>query len=453
MLNIAQSGGIPRAPLESVVFNEDLTRRVVRPADHAGEVRVLSTLIRQLADSPETILQALVDEMLVLFKAHSAGISLLTTEDGEDRFYWPAIAGEWKSFIGGGTPRNFGPCRDVIERDCSFLFRDLERRYDYYEAAKPRVEECLLSPFYLDGTAVGTLWIVAHDKARQFDAEDLRQLESIGRFAATAYRTVNALHDSQQKSQRLEATETALRHQVSALEAAGARLAEANADLNYFAFGASHDLQEPLRAVKINSQLLLRKSVERLSEEEHLWVSSIVDGCGRMEALIADLLAYAQAGEGDRHPDEIVDLNVVFARAVFNLAAAIEESKAVVTCDDLPQIRAHAEHFVQLFQNLISNSIKYRCAQTPIIHLSVQKEDKAWHFVLSDNGLGIDAKQHQLVFETFKRLHGREISGNGLGLAICRRIVQRCEGRIWVESTLGEGARFHFTVRREQGVA
>lgn len=448
-----QSGGVPAAPLESVVFNEDLKKRPYRPPDHEGENRAFSNLIRKLADSPETILQALVDEMLVLFKADSTGISLLTTKDGEDRFYWPAIAGAWKCFIGGGTPRHFGPCGDVVDRNCPFLFRDIERRYGYFKAAKPRVEEGLLAPFYLEGVPVGTLWIVAHDKARQFDAEDLRELESVGRFAAAAYRTVKALHDLQQKSQRLEAAEAALLHQVSALESARARLAEANADLNHFAFAAGHDLREPLRTITMYSQILSEKSAEKLSERERLCVNSIVDGCSRMDTLITDLLAYAQAAEGDRDLDDIADLNLVFDQAVSNLATAIAESEAVVTRDDLPQIRVYAEHFVQLFQNLIGNSIKYRSAQRPVIHLAVRKEDEGWHFVLSDNGLGIDAKDHQRVFEAFKRLHGREISGTGLGLAICRRIVQRRGGRIWVESALGEGTRFHFTVKCEREAA
>jgi light-regulated signal transduction histidine kinase (bacteriophytochrome) len=224
-------------------------------------------------------------------------------------------------------------------------------------------------------------------------------------------------------------------------------LAEANADLNQFAFAASHDLREPLRMVTSYSQLLLRNSAEKLSEEDRIGIKFIVDGCARMDNLITDLLAYAQSAAGDRDLDEIVDLNLVFEKAILNLATAIEESKAVITHDDLPRIRAHAEHFVQLFQNLIGNSIKYRSDQSPIVHLAVCKEDDIWHFVFSDNGLGIDAEYHQRVFEPFKRLHGREISGTGLGLAMCHRIVQRCGGKIWVESALGEGARFHFTVR------
>jgi len=390
--------------------------------------------------------------MLVVFKAHSAGISLLVMIDGQERFYWPAIAGEWKGFVGGGTPRDFGPCGDVIDRKCSFLFRDLERRYDYYEAAKPRVEECLLVPFYLEGAPVGTLWIVAHDKVRQFDSEDLRQLESVARFAATAYRTVNTLRDLQHKSQTLEAAEAALRRQVSALETAGVQLAQANAELGHFAFAAVHDLREPLRTVKIYSQLLLRASAGKLSEDERLWLNSIVDGSTRMDTLITDLLTYAQAAEGDRDFDEIVDLDSVFDRALLNLRTAIQESGAVVTRDDLPKMRVHAEHFIQLFQNLIGNSIKYRSEQPPVIHVAARKEDEAWHFVVSDNGIGIDAGQHRRVFEAFKRLHGREISGSGLGLAICRRIVNRYGGRIWVESAPGKGAKFHFTARPERDI-
>ncbi|HEY6340398.1 MAG TPA: ATP-binding protein [Bryobacteraceae bacterium] len=442
-----QSTGIPGAPFESVTFNDDLRVRPRRAADHEAELRALSVLVQALADSPETILQALVEQMLALFNAGSAGISLLTTRDGEERFYWPAVAGQWSCFIGGGTPRNFGPCGDVLDHNKAFLFRDLESRYDYFASALPRVEECLLVPFYLAGTAVGTIWIVAHDKTRQFDSEDLRQMESIARFAATAYRTVQLLQDLQQKTHRLEATETMLRHRLSDLEATSAKLSAANAELNQFAYAASHDLHEPLRAIKVYSELLFRST--RVPEEQR-WADFVIDGCSRMDALITDLLAYAKSGDYNRNLHEVVDLHAVFESAIHNLKTAIEESHAVVTHDALPVVHGHAEHFLQLIQNLLSNAIKYRSEETPCIHLSAKRENEQWHLVVSDNGAGIAPEHHQFVFDAFRRLHGKDISGTGLGLAICRRIVEQTGGKIWIESDLGAGAKFHFTLRIDE---
>ena len=448
MPELPQLSGVHGDSLESVVFNEDLYTRPRRVADHESEIRTLSALVQALADSPKTILQALVDQLLILLHAHSAGISLLIIKDGQERFYWPAVAGQWSSYIGGGTPRNFGPCGDVLDNNSPFLFRHLERRYDYYAAAVPRVEECLLVPFYADGVAVGTLWIVAHDTSRQFDSEDLRLMQSVGRFAAAAYQTVHLVEDLGQKTESLEATEAALRHQLSDLQEADTKLALANADLKQFAYAAGHDLKEPLRNIKLFSEQLVQGAFEKLSEEEQGLGTSIIAGCTRIDTLISQLMKYAYAADGDKTPDEVIDLNLIFDWAIDNLQGAITDSGALITCDPLPKIRAHPEHFVQLFQNLISNSIKYRSDRPPAIHLSARPENAQWHFVLSDNGVGIAAEYHQRIFEAFKRLHGREVSGAGLGLAICRRIVERYGGKIWVESAAGAGANFHFTQNR-----
>jgi hypothetical protein len=144
------------APLESVLCTEELHRRPARLPDHEKENRALVTLARALAESPRTILQVLADTILEVFEADSAGLSLLTTLDGGKRFYWPAIAGVWKPHIGGGTPRDFGPCGDVLDRNVPLLFRHFERRYAYFLPVTPPVEECLLVPFYVEGKAVGS---------------------------------------------------------------------------------------------------------------------------------------------------------------------------------------------------------------------------------------------------------------------------------------------------------
>jgi GAF domain-containing protein len=177
-------------PLESVLCTEELNRRPSRLPAYETENRALVTLVQALADSPRTILQKMAEIMLETFRADSSGFSLLTKGDGGKRFHWPAIAGVWKPHIGGGTPREFGPCGDVLDRNAPLLFRHFERRYTYFQSVTPPVAECLMVPFYVEGKAVGTIWVIAHDDRREFDAEDLRQLVSLGRIASSAYQTV-----------------------------------------------------------------------------------------------------------------------------------------------------------------------------------------------------------------------------------------------------------------------
>jgi PAS domain S-box-containing protein len=179
------------APLKSILCTDELNKRPRRPPDFESENRALSTLAQALADSPRTVLQTLADAIRQTLKCDSAGISLLT-EDGK-RFYWPAISGSWKVHIGGGTPRDFGPCGDVLDCNTPLMFRHVERRYTYFQPVTPQVEEALLVPFHVEGKAVGTIWAVAHDDRRKFDNEDLRQLVSLAWFASSAYRAHAAM--------------------------------------------------------------------------------------------------------------------------------------------------------------------------------------------------------------------------------------------------------------------
>ena len=182
-------GGVP---LGEILITDELYSRPSRAPDFEAESRALASLVQALAASPGTILQSLAEKILDACKADSAGISLLSLD--KERFEWPAIAGVWEPHIGSGTPRHFGPCGDVLDRDAPLLFKHLERRYEYFHATLPAADECLLVPFYEEGKAVGTIWAIAHNPTRHFDAEDLRQLESLGRFASAAFNAVNAQH-------------------------------------------------------------------------------------------------------------------------------------------------------------------------------------------------------------------------------------------------------------------
>jgi PAS domain S-box-containing protein len=205
-------------PLESVLCTEELNQRPTRPPDYETENRALVSLAQALAASPQTILQTLADKILEVFRADSAGVSLLT-KDGK-RFYWPAIAGLWKPHLGGGTPRDFGPCGDVLDYNEPLMFRHFELRYTYFLPVTPAVEECLLVPFYVEGKAVGTIWAIAHDHRRKFDAEDLRKLISLGSFASTAYQAVTLLDAATQQDDLLKQTHTELAQSIVELRQA-----------------------------------------------------------------------------------------------------------------------------------------------------------------------------------------------------------------------------------------
>lgn len=176
--------------LASAISIDELTRRPSRPPDHAAENRALVALARQMAASPDGILQMLADTALTLCRAHSAGLSLLEEGDQKRNFHWRAIAGRWAPHLGGGTPRDFGPCGTVLDRNQALLFSHPERDFPYFAEISPLLDEGLLIPFYVNGEAIGTIWVVAHDESRRFDAEDLRVLTNLGTFAAAAYQTL-----------------------------------------------------------------------------------------------------------------------------------------------------------------------------------------------------------------------------------------------------------------------
>ncbi|HLH05553.1 MAG TPA: PAS domain S-box protein [Bryobacteraceae bacterium] len=223
-------------------------------------------------------------------------------------------------------------------------------------------------------------------------------------------------------------------------------LRRANQDLEQFAFSASHDLQEPLRTVKIYSELLLKRHADALSGEAHKFLGFVHGAATRMELLIRDLLAYTHAAKIEA-ASEAIDSNEAFHSALADLAGLISETGAQITADHLPSVRVHSTHLQQLFQNLIGNAIKYRSRErTPEVHVAAERQQDEWIFSVRDNGIGIDPEYKENIFGLFRRLHSSdEYSGTGIGLAICRRIMDRYHGRIWVESEPGRGSVFRFS--------
>jgi PAS domain S-box-containing protein len=227
-------------------------------------------------------------------------------------------------------------------------------------------------------------------------------------------------------------------------------LKNSNIELEQFAYVASHDLQEPLRMVASFTQLLQDRYKDKLDEDANDFINYAVDGATRMQNLINDLLTFSRVGSRGK-PFKIVDMNVVIDNVLNNLRQLIKETHSMIIYDPLPVIEADESQMIQLFQNLISNGIKFRGERDPIIHVTAETKANKWIFTVKDNGIGIDNKFFDRIFIIFQRLHKKsEYGGTGIGLAVCKKIVQRHGGKIWVDSEFGKGSSFHVSIKKRK---
>ncbi len=259
------------------------------------------------------------------------------------------------------------------------------------------------------------------------------------------YRMIGAMQDVTE----LKSNEIAISNLNKSLEKRAEELAISNEELERFAYVASHDLQEPLRMVSSFLQLLQQKYDHQLDETAQKYIEYAVDGADRMKTLILDLLEYSRISS-DKQNHTLINLDELITKTLQVLNPHINESAASLTVAPLPEVCGNSSQLARLFQNLISNALKYRSVTAPVIEIGCNEKDDEWEFFVKDNGIGIDAKFFEKIFIIFQRLHSRtEFSGTGIGLAICKKIVDLHGGRIWVESAVKAGSKFYFTISKK----
>lgn len=380
-----------------------------------------------------SVLEMLLEKIDLSLPYYAATVRLYNKESGLlqpaacrnlDEEEWSVE--EWR----GGR----GLANAVYDTKAPLTIRDAQadprvRDPEFYK--RHRLASYLGIPLIAKDEVLGVLAFYTREE-HEFSGDEVEFLTTLAGQAAVA------IYNSRLFSETKQA-EAALERKIEELN-------RSNAELQHFAYVASHDLQEPLRMVSSYMQLLANRYQDKLDADGHEFISYAVGGVSRMQKLINDLLAYSRLGSRAQ-PFRVVRCDDVLTQVLLNLKSTIAESRASVTHESLPAVMGDATQLSQLFQNLISNAIKFHSEKLPKVHLSAKRTNGDWRFAVEDNGIGIEPQFFDQIFLIFRRLHGRmEYPGTGIGLAICKRIVERHGGRIWVESELGKGAKFCFTL-------
>jgi len=272
----------------------------------------------------------------------------------------------------------------------------------------------------------------------------------ISRMAQTRerLRESNELLDERvrQRTTELQQANRVLQEREAMLLRQAEELSQSNADLEQFAYVASHDLQEPLRMIAIYTEMLQQRSAARFDADSARFMDTVLEGVRRMERLVHDLLTYSRTIHSEVAEPSEIDSGDALRAALLNLEPQIQASGAIIESDGLPVMVGDRGRLTQIFQNLIGNALKYRASDAPHIVIRAERNSDQWIFSVRDNGIGIHADYHEMIFNPFKRLHGHHYPGSGVGLAICRRIIERAGGRIWVDSEPEHGATFFFSI-------
>lgn len=299
-----------------------------------------------------------------------------------------------------------------------------------------------MAPLRAYGKVIGTLGVGRFSPDRPFTEDDRLFVQDIADKASLAISNARLFNEVQQELLLRKSAEEVTRRYAAALE-------RSNADLQQFAYVASHDLQEPLRMITSYLHLLRRRYGGKLGEDADKFIDSSMEGAVRMERMITDLLGYSRVQSQERAHEE-VDCEELFKQILSNLRVSIAESNAVITRDRLPVVMGDSSLLMHVVQNLLSNAIKFRSEVPPRIHVSAKEKQDEWVFSVRDNGIGINEKYKDKLFIIFQRVDEKKYPGTGIGLAVCKRIIERHGGRIWFESEEGKGSTFYFTLPRER---
>jgi PAS domain S-box-containing protein len=346
------------------------------------------------------------------------------------------------------------PREELIGTDFSRYFTDPEKAKSGYEKVfrDGSVTDYGLEIRHRDGHITPVLYNATvyrnkygHIAGVFAAARDITERKRAEEALLAAY---NELDDRvKERTQELMAVNRSLERTAEELKRKSEELVRSNQELQQFAYIASHDLQEPLRGISGFTELLERRYKGRLDEKADHYITFILEGTKQMQQVIQDLLEYSRV-QTKAHEFGRIDTNESYKQALQNLHALITRKEARVSKDPLPEIYADGTQITQLFQNLIGNALKFQKPDvTPEIHVSARREENRWVFSVRDNGIGIEPRFNDRIFKIFQRLHAKgEYEGTGIGLAICKRIVERHGGEIYVESTPGEGSTFYFTI-------
>jgi signal transduction histidine kinase len=421
-------------PLEAVVSTHELAVRSSRAPDFEAENQALLLLARQLTNSPDDVLQGLVDTALALCRAHSAGLSLLENEGPAGdlsptgaRFRWHAVAGEWRPLAWNTTTRrDDGPCGTVLDCDGPVLFSRVHRHWPQFADVRPLMIEALLVPFHVNGRGVGTVWVVSHDEERRFDAEDRRLLESLATFAATAYQN---------------------RLASAALLAANESLREANTRKSEFLAILAHELRNPLAPICNALQILNDASSD--GSAGHPALEMMERHVGQVVRLVDDLLDLSRIGQGKielrREPLELAALVNHAVEAVRPACDAMGHALTVTLPAQPVTISVDPTRLAQVLGNLLSNACKFT-ERGGRISISAAREGARAVIRVRDSGIGIAPEQRPRIFEMFTQVDsslGRSRDGLGIGLTLVKNLVELHGGSIEVTSEgVGKGSEF-----------
>jgi PAS domain S-box-containing protein len=425
--------------IQDITERKESEKRIKHLNEVLRTIRNVNQLITK-EKNPDKLISGACKELAKTRGFFNAWISLFDEE------------GQVKSIASGDTSKKFSSIIKMLKEGEKTKCQEMTSKKDGIVLIKNPVKTCkgcpllpeykgrssLITRLKHNGKTYGTITLIL-PKNMSTDKEEQNLFKELSGDISYALYSIEIEKDR-------EKGEKALKTLNERLKRRGLELERSNKELEQFAYVASHDLQEPLRMVASYTQLLEKRYKDKLDDNAGEFIGFAVDGANRMQKLINALLSYSRVGTRGK-AFEPTDSHSALGQAITNLNITIKENNAIVTNDDLPNIMADESQLVQLFQNLIGNAIKFRSKEQPHIHISAQNKGREWLFSVKDNGIGFAPEYKDRIFVIFQRLNPKDkYPGTGMGLAICKKIVERHNGRIWVDSEPAKGSTFYFTI-------